>query len=72
MKRALPVLALAWMLAACATPQTHSFETGAAGRDAVPEVSPAKPSPACQPEPFCYRDCLRGYQPAYCRYKCGC
>ncbi|HEV8503382.1 MAG TPA: hypothetical protein VGR63_17555 [Casimicrobiaceae bacterium] len=32
----------------------------------------AKPAPACEPDPYCYRDCMRGYQPAYCRFKCGC
>jgi hypothetical protein len=63
--RLVACLVLLVAIAACAAPAPAVNEAGAA----VP-AAPAKP--ACQPEPFCYRDCLRGYQPGYCRLYCGC
>jgi hypothetical protein len=63
-----PVVAL--LLAACALPAQRSVDADAMPGATAPHS--ATPAPACEPDPYCYRDCLRGYQPGYCRYKCGC
>ena len=65
MRRWIPVLAL--LLCACAMPTQRPADPAAADAS----VAPATPR-ACDPEPYCYMDCLRGYQPGYCRFKCGC
>ena len=66
MRRWIPVL-LAMLLCACATPTQRPVDP------ATTDASPAPAAPkACDPEPFCYANCLRGYQPGYCRFKCGC
>jgi hypothetical protein len=61
------IAALALMLAACAVPAQRPLDPDVSGAAVA-----SKPAPACEPDPYCYRDCLRGYQPGYCRYKCGC
>jgi hypothetical protein len=60
------VVAALLALQGCAT--SAAVPAGADG--AASAAAPAKP--ACEPEPFCYQACLRGYQPAYCRFHCGC
>lgn len=70
MHRWIPVFAL--MLAACAMPLQKPVDADVAGTGAIPAPAAAKPTVACEPDPYCYRDCMRGYQPGYCRYKCGC
>jgi len=59
------------LLAACATPPAPADAPPPAAAAPAAGNAPPKAS-TCDPEPFCYRDCLRGYQPVYCRYKCGC
>lgn len=65
-RAALAGLAVILALAGCATPAAAPATTETGASTAAP------PKPACDPEPFCYQACLRGYQPAYCRYHCGC
>lgn len=54
-------------IGACAAPLPQ-----AAAPAAESGVPAAKAPATCDPDPYCYRDCLRGYQPGYCRFKCGC
>ncbi len=60
------VLLLMVSLVGCATGSAPP-PAAAPGADAA-----AKPPSTCEPEPFCYRDCMRGYAEGYCRFKCGC
>ncbi|MFI4904851.1 MAG: hypothetical protein ACHP91_15750 [Burkholderiales bacterium] len=61
----LPAIVIALIsVAACAASQPPATPPA--------DAPAAKPAPACEPDPYCYRDCLRGYQPGYCRFKCGC
>jgi hypothetical protein len=59
-------LAALLVLAGCATPPASAAASDAGTQG----TAPAKP--ACEPDPFCYQSCLRGYQPGYCRFHCGC
>jgi hypothetical protein len=70
MRRWIALLALS--CAACATPPQRPLDPDFVNNAPAVTPVPATPAVACDPDPFCYRDCLRGYQPGYCRYKCGC
>jgi hypothetical protein len=70
MLRWIAALLIALSLAACALPAQQPPDAEAAQGTSAPPS--AKPAPKCEPEPYCYSDCLRGYQPGYCRFKCGC